>query len=79
MSAFMFLILHLCRLAAGEIVVLKNNEIQLFPHNRFRDMKALAVGMIVLTPLLYAAGGLAFIVISLVKGRKSRKKTLCKL
>ena len=46
---------------------------------RFRDMKALAVGTIVITPILYALGGLAFIVISLIKGRKSRKKTLCKL
>ena len=46
---------------------------------RFRDMKAMVVGTIVITPILYALGGLAFIVISLVKGRKSRKKTLCKL
>ena len=43
---------------------------------RFRDMKALAVGTIVLTPLLYVLGGTAFIGISFrkkwINGKKKR-------
>ena len=37
-------------------------------HPRFRDMKALGVGTVVLTPLLYILGGLGFVVTALVKG-----------
>ena len=36
-------------------------------HPRFRDIKALAAGTIVLTPLLYALGGVTFIVIASTK------------
>ena len=34
---------------------------------RFRDIKALAVGTIVLTPLLYVMGGTAFAAIALIQ------------
>ena len=43
-------------------------------HPRFRDMKALGVGTVVLTPLLYILGGLIFIVISPIKGWLNRRK-----
>ena len=45
-------------------------------HPRFRDMKALAVGTIVLTPLLYAFGGLAYSISILLHDflEKQRKK-----
>ena len=43
-------------------------------HPRFRDIKALAAGNIVLTALLYALGGLAFIVIALIRKILNRKK-----
>ena len=48
-------------------------------HPRFRDMKALGVGTVVLTPLLYILGGLIFIVISLVKGWLNRRKNVQKV
>ena len=41
---------------------------------RFRDIKALAVGAIVITPLLYASGGVVFVFASLAKGWLDRKK-----
>ena len=43
-------------------------------HPRFRDMKSMGVGTIVLTPLLYALGGLAFITISSIKSWLNRRK-----
>ena len=42
---------------------------------RYRDMKALAVGAIVLTPLLYALGGAAFAGISFGKKWINRRKS----
>ena len=41
---------------------------------RFRDIKALAVGAIVLTPLLYALGGAAFVGISFLKKKVNWRK-----
>ena len=42
---------------------------------RFRDIKALAVGTVVLTPILYALGGLAFVISAgLRKFFEKRKK-----
>ena len=43
-------------------------------HPRFRGMKSMGVGTIVLTPLLYALGGLAFITISSIKSWLNRRK-----
>jgi hypothetical protein len=48
-------------------------------HPRFRDMKALGVGTVVLTPLLYILGGLIFIVISSIKGWLNRRKKVQKV
>ena len=48
-------------------------------HPRFRDMKALGVGTVVLTPLLYVPGGLIFIVIASIKGRVNRREKFKKL
>ena len=41
---------------------------------RFRDMKAMAVGTIVITPILYALGGLTFVTIILIKDWLNRRK-----
>ena len=48
-------------------------------HPRFRDMKALGVGTVVLTPLLYILGGLIFIVISSIKCWLNRRKKVQKV
>ena len=45
-------------------------------HPRFRDMKSMGVGTIVLTPLLYALGGLAFITISSIKSWLNRMASI---
>ncbi len=42
-------------------------------HPRFRDMKALAAGTVLLTPFLYALGGAAYFVIFLVRRRFGKK------
>ena len=44
-------------------------------HPRFRDMKAMAAGTVVITPILYALGGSLFVIIALIKNRLNRKKT----
>ena len=41
---------------------------------RFRDMKAMAVGTIVITPILYALGGLTFVTIILIKDWLNRRR-----
>ena len=41
---------------------------------RFRDIKALVVGTIVITPILYLSGGLVFVIITLIKNWSSRLK-----
>ena len=43
---------------------------------RFRDIKALAVGAIVIIPILYALGGLAFVIITLIKDWFDRLKKI---
>lgn len=43
-------------------------------HPRFRDMKAMVVGTIVFTPLLYASGGLVFLLIAFIKQWLKRRK-----
>ena len=43
-------------------------------HPRFRDMKAMAAGTVVITPILYALGGSLFVIIALIKNRLNRKK-----
>ncbi len=47
-------------------------------HPRFRDMKAIAVGTVVFTPLLYALGVLAFALVVPIKNGLSRRKNACK-
>ena len=41
---------------------------------RYRDLKAMAVGTIVITPILYALGGLAFVTLILIKDWLNRRK-----
>ena len=43
-------------------------------HPRFRDIKALAAGTVVVTPVLYALGVSLFVVITLIKNLLDRKK-----
>ena len=43
-------------------------------HPRYRDLKAMAVGTIVITPILYALGGLTFVTIILIKDWLNRRK-----
>ena len=43
-------------------------------HPRFRDMKAMALGTVVVTLLLYVLGGSAYMVITLIKTWQNRRK-----
>ena len=43
-------------------------------HPRYRDLKAMAVGTIVITPILYALGGLTFVTIILIKDWLNRRR-----
>ena len=43
-------------------------------HPRFCDMRAMAVGTIIITPILYIFGGLVFIILFLIKYWLNRRK-----
>ena len=43
-------------------------------HPRYRDLKVMAVGTIVITPILYALGGLTFVTIILIKDWLNRRR-----